>query len=657
MRYRPDIDGLRAIAVILVLIFHGGLLVFPSGFIGVDIFFVISGYLITAIVMSAKAAGNFSLAQFYTRRLLRIQPALLAATLFTLLISLVFYLPDDLTAYLDSAKYSSLFLSNQHFSKVTTGYASPDSAVMLLLHTWSLSIEWQWYLILPLVMITTWRYLGQKSLPRLILLTTPVMLLISLLLSHQHPDKSYYFLLSRIFEFLAGSCVVVLSRSDTKISSWLTTVLGGTALAALIYCARQTSILLGYPDIYAVIVVAATALLIYIGGIGPSPITKILAWRPLVFIGKRSYSLYLWHWPIFAIARYMGFNENVVFKLTCFSLTFIFALLCYRFVEQPLRKLNISLPRAFLLLVVIPIALFTVLLAASKKFEGFAWRFGPELMRIEAVKHASAAESELRQSCLNGDTIGTDAHCFIGDVTAQKSALLIGDSHSNHFWGFFDTLAKNAHISVLAQGTSSCLALPDIYQYDWWHFKNTVYQECYDNVRQYYQLVEKNHYNYVILGQYWEMYIGDNIINRLGDSRSTELSETRIESSFRKALDIIVKSGARPVIIKTVFTRPEGYTACFNRHLIMHAKYDSSQCNSQEWQSDQQDWFPQLFEKLQQDYPSMIIIDPKDVQCHANHCLTEIDGVPIYRDVGHITDFASKTFGQWYLQTYGNPLK
>ncbi|WKV98594.1 acyltransferase [Pseudomonas sp. H22_DOA] len=145
-----------------MLIFHGGLTLFPSGYIGVDIFFVISGYLTTSIIMKSLDNGTFSFSGFYTRRIWRLQPAIIALLIATLIIATVLYLPDDYVDFLKSGKYTSLLLSNQYFSNATTGYATPDAATLPLLHTWSLAIEWQWYLVLPLGIWLLNRYVAKK---------------------------------------------------------------------------------------------------------------------------------------------------------------------------------------------------------------------------------------------------------------------------------------------------------------------------------------------------------------------------------------------------------------------------------------------------------------------------------------------------------------
>lgn len=222
---------------------------------------------------------------------------------------------------------------------------------------------------------------------------------------------------------------------------------------------------------------------------------------------------------------------------------------------------------------------------------------------------------------------------------------------------FLDVLAKNANLAITSLSTSSCLTLPGIYQFDWWHFYNTVYQACYDNTKTYYNKIEDNKYNYVIIGELWPMYVSDKIINQPGDDRSLELSMKRLDEALRKSLDIIVKSSSVPVIMKEIYTRPEGYETCLKEKVVLRQEYTHGECNSQEWSQSNMGWFDKKFIELQKDYPSLIVIDIKDAQCTGNKCKTEIDGVSIFRDVGHLNDFAAYKLGEIYLRSNGNPFK
>lgn len=651
--YRSDIDGLRALAVLLVLMFHGGITLFPSGFIGVDIFFVISGFLITSIITSDLQNGTFSLPSFYIKRLWRIQPALLSVVLFSFIIAIIFYLPSDLINFIKSAKYTNLAISNQFFARSTTSYAAPDTHFLLLLHTWSLSIEWQWYLLLPITVVLQYRYLKTKWIATTNLVLLIVSISLCYYLSLKFPDKSYYFLTSRMFEFMLGACLVTLKNKAIKLGCYTASLAGLLSLIAIAYCSTKANILPGYPDYHGLIVSISTVLLIVTGSTGNSAVSRVLSLQPLPFIGAISYSLYLWHWPVFAAARYLGYIEDVNFKVACYVITLFLSCLSYFLIEKPLRKVRFPLSKSLFLLILVPLFIFLTLLPVTLKYSGFPFRFSSEFSRVESL--LAAYNSSDRERCLDGNSDGIDNKCLIGEINAKKRALLIGDSHSNHFWKFFDTLAKNAHMSVMVQGTSSCLTLPEIYQFDWWHFKNRVYKACHDNTEKYYINIKKSQFDYVIIGEVWMNYAGSNIINHLGDKRSIELSRNRIEIAMRKSLDIIVKSGAKPVIIKTIMPMPHNFMNCFYQHFKLRRTFSSAMCSGKNPVDDENQWFSQLFIKMKKEYPSLIVIDPKDVQCERGLCKSDIEGIPVYRDVGHLTDYSSLKFGEAYLRKFKNP--
>lgn len=654
MKYRPEIDGLRAIAVLLVIVFHAGIRGVPSGFIGVDIFFVISGYLVSSVIMSALRADNFAFSTFFVRRLWRLQPAMMCLLVVCLLVASFFYLPDDFVAFLKSAKYASIFTSNQYFEHATTGYAGPDSADLLLLHTWSLSIEWQGYGVLPFALWLLYRYCPARAYSAVLVLLTVAAMALALGVSWYYPEKSYYLFSTRMFEFLLGVCAASFTGQVLLASTRTKTLISLASLITLFYVAAQNGLLLGFPDVHAVAVCLATGWLLMACADKNFWCTRLLSWRPLVFIGTISYSLYLWHWPVFATGHYLGLDGGMAFTAAGLVLTFALGWLSYVCVERKFRRSHLSLKKSLLVLWVLPAVLFVGLYALINKHDGYPARFGKELTAVLTALKAS--EAPARQSCLGSRTDAADSQCTIGAQGAASRSLLMGDSFSNQYWGFMDVLAKAANTSLVVRGTSSCLALPGIYLFDWWRFKNTVYSECHDNTEQYYDLIKANHYRYVIIGQVWDNYDSDHVVLQPSDARSVELSRARIEAAFDEALRIILASGARPVVIKATAPMPEKFAACFYQHFKLREQMARADCQSA-GDPVQQRWFDDLFQRFQSRYPQLIIIDPKDVQCAAGSCLTAIDGVPVYRDVGHITDFASYTFGQWYLERFSNPLK
>lgn len=658
LAYRADIDGLRAIAVLLVLIFHGGLALFPSGFIGVDIFFVISGYLTTAIIMKSLQQGTFTFSGFYTRRIWRLQPAVVALLVVTLLVTTLLYLPDDYIDFLKSEKYTSLIISNQYFSKVTTGYATPDAASLPLLHTWSLAIEWQWYLALPLGLWLLHRYLAKNVFNMAVFGLTVAATTLALYLSYNVPDKNYYFFTARIFELMIGSCAVIFSTGTFRLSRLSASLVCALSLVTIIYCATRDDILPGFPQYHAIAVCLATAALLF-QGIGDASITsKLLAFKPLVFIGTLSYSLYLWHWPILAVMSYMGIALTPPVTIVYFVATFLTAWLSYVLIENKFRKARLGFGKTLVVLMAVPAVGLSLLHAASVRNEGWPSRFNQGYSDV--FNGLKAAVPGTREACL-GVSDGADPGCLSGAAQAAPQILLMGDSFSNHYWGFVETLAKDANLAVLTQGYPACLALPGIYLYDESKYKSALFEKCHNAAKRYYEMIAKRHFKYVIVGQFWEAYLKNDIVTRRDDPRSVELSQQRLGVAIRKALDIIVESGATPVFLENTLPMPPGINTCLLQQVklrgLMGSAEQSSLCATAPWSGAKEPVLEKLFNDLKAEYPGLIVIDPKIVQCKDAACMTSVDGLPVYRDIGHITDYASYKFGEMYIKRFGNPLQ
>lgn len=655
MKYRPDIDGLRAIAIILVLMYHGGLHLFPSGFIGVDIFFVISGFLITSIIYGSLNTDSFSFLDFYNRRLWRLQPVFVCFLFLTTTLTVFFFLPDDLMQYTKSVRKTSLFLSNLFFDKTTTGYFSPDIQQLPLLHTWSLSIEWQCYLLLPCLIYGLYRFLPKRYLATSVYMLTLISFFYSLHNANTLPAHTYYLLFSRVFEFLIGSSIAFIPAFTLTINKYFLNLIGGIALATLLYIASLNPVLTGYPDLHALSVCLATGLLIALGKFFPKCLlSQLLSLKPIVFIGLLSYSLYLWHWVIFSLLRYQNIEETLIIQYLAYGLTFVLAYLSWKYIEKPARYLkNTPFRYSFVLLVLTPV--LTIYLASYliNLNNGFPKRFDGELATI--YHQLEQSESKLRPACITDKQQEINTQCLVGSKKGNsKKALMIGDSFSNHYWGFIDVLGQDANVTILMQAVSSCITLPGIYLYDWWHFKNQIYQQCYALTQKYYQMIQNNHYDYVIIGQLWINYMADNIINQLGDKRSVSLTLKRLENALDNALTMIIDSGAKPVLIKSTAVMQKNLHDCFFKHIKLRKSYLPGECNFTLNEHDQ--WFTQIFKRLKIKYPQLAIIDPKKIQCLQGVCKADINGIPIYRDVGHITDYASYEMGKLYLQKYSNPL-
>ncbi len=645
MTYRPDIDGLRAIAILFVLLFHSGLKLFPSGFVGVDIFFVISGFLITRILHSSLQKNHFSFTEFYSRRLWRLQPVFICLILTTICLTCIFYLPEDLVNYFKSARKTTLFISNTFFEKATKGYFSAKANELPLLHTWSLSIEWQCYLILPLAMYALHRLVAPQKLSKIIYLLTLLFLVLALYYSAKAPAKTYYYLSSRIFEFLIGSCVAI-SSHRVVLNKYVSESLNVAALLVIFYIATRSNISWGFPNAYAFILCVAVSILIAAGkNNSHSLLTRLLSIKPLVFIGLLSYSLYIWHWPVFVLMHYLAVPETAPFFVLAFSCIFIISFLSWKFIEKPAQKFNtLKFGYSLALLFIIPLALIYISSSLVKHHDGYPQRFA-ETARI--ASQLKRYHNSQRPLCLDEKNVAIHSNCMLGSHHSNsKRGFMFGDSHANHLWGFMDRLAQQANLSVLSHATSACLSLPKIRQYDW-NVQN--YTACYEQTQRYYAMIKQNHYDFVILGQNWDGYLANKLI-----PEEPEIPiKKRIEYALEEALQIIIDSGAKPVLIKSIVVG-NSYQ-CFLHHLKTRTNYDPEQCEF-DVTSKKSQWQDDLFLRMKKKYAQLIIIDPAKVQCPQGKCQAEINGIPLFRDAAHINDYASYHLATRYLKHYNNPL-
>ena len=333
MKYREEIDGLRTVAVLPVILFHAGIEVFSGGFIGVDVFFVISGYLITTIIASELGHGDFSILRFYERRARRILPALFFVMLCTIPFAWLWMLPDILRDYSQSLVAVITFSSNILFF-FETGYFALDSELKPLLHTWSLAVEEQYYVFFPLILWLIWRF-GKRP----VFWIVSALALVSFLACEwgwRHAPEANFFLTPfRAWELLAGS-LCALHLGERKPEGRNLPALLGLALVAvpIVVYNGETP----FPSFYTLAPVVGTALIILFAG-RQTLVGRLLSLPPFVGIGLISYSAYLWHQPVFAFARLASPERpGLLVMLALAGLSLVLAYLSWRFVEQPFRR-------------------------------------------------------------------------------------------------------------------------------------------------------------------------------------------------------------------------------------------------------------------------------------------------------------------------------
>lgn len=341
INYRPEIDGLRAIAVISVILFHAGSNLFSGGYVGVDIFFVISGFLITNIILIELQKGNFSIINFYERRARRILPLLFFVMTLSIPFAWILLPLSDLQNFSKSLIAATFFLSNLFFWKEGGGYFEIASGLKPLVHTWSLAIEAQYYLFFPLLLIFIYK-LGKKWVLFSIYLVIICSLLTAQVGSIYRPVANFFLLPTRVWEFAIGSLVVILISNKHLIifSSKLKSLLSGLGLlliiAAIFFFNKETA----FTSFYTLIPTIGAALIILFAS-QDNIVGRFLSEKKIVFIGLISYSLYIWHLPILAFSRYYFSSINTTHTIVLILITFFLSAITWRFIERPFRNNNI----------------------------------------------------------------------------------------------------------------------------------------------------------------------------------------------------------------------------------------------------------------------------------------------------------------------------
>lgn len=456
MKYRSEIDGLRALAVLPVILFHAGFSVFQGGFVGVDIFFVISGYLITTILLEDIRTGRFSLLDFYERRFRRIMPALFFVMSATLPFALIWFMPSELKAYAQSWAAVSLFSSNILFW-FTSGYFETAAELKPLLHTWSLGVEEQFYLFFPLLLLLFGKNRRRWLVPLLILIAV-VSLIAAQWCVQEYPSAAFYLLPFRAWELLAGSFIAFYfarhdrSRQSETLNQWGSLFGLVLILAAIFGYHRHMS----FPGISALVPVLGSVLIIVFA----TPKTwagRLLCSKPMVQIGLISYSAYLWHNPLFAFARVRSeFHlQSVSIMLGLSALSLILAYLTWRYVEAPFRRReHFSRRRIFEMSFV---GSFILLVA------GFAGHF---YFHAKEPKIDYEWSKNTRQNvCLIQDyhQDQQQPECY---EQGKNNVLLWGDSHAASLYQGLAGFAHEHGVSLTQLNQSACPPLLGLPQAD-----------------------------------------------------------------------------------------------------------------------------------------------------------------------------------------------
>lgn len=336
IRYRPEIDGLRAVAILSVLLFHAGFENFRGGFVGVDIFFVISGFLITTLIVKDLDAGNFNIWDFWKRRFCRLLPAMAVMTAIVLPLCAFVYFPEHLKSIGQQVAWQSVFASNFYFHHFT-GYFNPTHYLKPFLHTWSLAVEEQFYLVYPLLMAALYS-VWQRHIKLFLVLTAVISFAACVWMTQYSTDSAFYLLPFRAWELLIGAFIALCPVKNTNFPKWVSESIAVIGAGLIYYSVFYYIPATPFPGSFAALPCIGAAAIIWSNTGRLNYCGRILSLRVPVFIGLISYSLYLWHWPLMAISHYLPFPVgNIFVKCALVLASFWLGYLSWRYVETPFR--------------------------------------------------------------------------------------------------------------------------------------------------------------------------------------------------------------------------------------------------------------------------------------------------------------------------------
>ncbi len=562
MKYRAELDGLRAIAVIPVILFHAGFSLFSGGFVGVDIFFVISGYLITTIILNEKEQDSFSLINFYERRARRILPALFMVMLVSVIFAWFWLVPHNMKDFSASLIAVSTYTSNILFWR-ESGYWAPVNELKPLLHTWSLAIEEQYYILFPLFLMLMW-----KLRKRWIFTSLLMIMVLSLLLaqwgSDKYPVPTFFLLPTRAWELAIGAGIAFyfIYKKDTmyKLSSnrFVDEIFAFIGLVMIWYAIFTFSKNTPFPSFYTLIPTIGAGLII-IFATTQTFTGRLLSTKPFVAIGLISYSTYLWHQPLFSFVRNKAYldltdvSEVSLIVLSLFSI--LLGYFSWRYIEKPFRAKNRFKRKTIFIFALVGTIFFIVIGYAGYYTNGFSERFNVK----QSILNDFVGNS-IRKSCdINANPYkGQVSFCKLGVIEENKKIdfAVFGDSHSGAMLPAFDIAAKISGVQYVHIGLAGCPPLLGI------EVASGNYRQgiCRDLALRQLNYVKNNHIKKVFLVARWTLYteskdiLGSRFL--LVDKNNTNLTTENSRMVFKKGLLITLeayrKLGVELYIVKQI---------------------------------------------------------------------------------------------------------
>ena len=651
LNYRPDIDGLRAVAVIPIVLFHAGYEWISGGFVGVDIFFVISGFLISSIIQNEISQGKFSFIGFYERRLRRIIPALLTVLLATMLVGYFLLLPEEYAELAKSSMAAGAFFPNIYFWATSSTYFGLDIVSTPLLHTWSLGVEEQFYIIFPVLIYLLLTRFSIKYVARIIIALLVLSLCANLFLVEIAANSkfAFYMLPTRAWELLAGVVLSlgILPKIHRPVIANSISLLGFVLIVLTMLRLNENSL---FPGINAIWPVFGTALIIYSGTHQPTVISRILTNQLLVGIGVISYSLYLWHWPVTVYTNM--YWESDYNKLFIISASLILAFMSYRLIETRFRKCSKTELRIGKLKEIgVLSVLVSIVCVAILNNDGIPDRVPKDALKHIATDTLRAGNQQCEQ--FTGNTKLDANICAIGTKNTLPSFVLWGDSHAQAIADALHLAALEMEISGVLVTSHGCRPLVGVYR------KSKRRCETFNNrVVEY--INNQPSLKHVFLAGYWRIpftsqgYDNSNflIVDDQTRFRSPEENRKVFKRGMQRTLDTLESSN--PVIIQDIPEIGSQFGKSVANHFARRI-WKGNTAFKELVYTTEHDSFDREFKQLLNSYSSHPnFIDVNTVLCVQSKCPLRKKGQLIYADGDHLSKYGASLLAPTFLDYFKN---
>jgi peptidoglycan/LPS O-acetylase OafA/YrhL len=643
--FRRDIEGLRGLAILLVLAYHVGVPFISGGYIGVDVFFVLSGYLITRIlVQELETTGRIRIAEFYARRIRRLLPALVIVIWATMLLGYWVYSPLEQATFLTTALTTLLYISNLVFIGQNTDYLGPSSASNPLLHTWSLGVEEQFYLVWPLLLLVvlSWRFASASARRRFLLVFFALVAGISftycIVRTSVFQPGAFFSPLSRAWEFALGGLAFALPVSGR---TRLARAAGWGGLALIVGAAVVFTDYTAFPGPWALVPVLGTVGILYAGAhavVGPA---RWLDTGALQVLGRYSYSLYLWHWPLLMMAGTLIAGIGIAGRMATMGLAFGLAVGSYRLIENPIRHHPRLARRPFITLLLFLI----VTIGGAEALIQWSFVIDGGLASPSQQVFATAVQqgNQQRMDCMVLHRSVEVKQCVLGNPAAATTLAVFGDSHVLQWLPALDRVATANDWRVVTFIKASC-SPADIQNVDW--LLGRRFYEC-EQWREAAlgMLADLRPDMVVVSAKQW--YLS-------GNGGTIPVTATTWRAGMERTLSRLTASGQPVIYVRDTpipgFNIPE----CLSRREWQPRIYAPSRCVFTRDSALNADIYA-LEQDVISGYPSVHMADFTASICPQELCQPEKDGLVIYRDDNHLsTEFVEQLAAEW--QTLLAPL-